>query len=42
MRSRNSGSVCLWKWWDINTVLDETSQEEITLSDLVAGRNEIL
>ena len=21
---------CLWKWWDVNTVLDETPQEEIT------------
>jgi hypothetical protein len=20
--------VCLWKWWDINIVLDETPQEE--------------
>ena len=21
---------CLWKWWDVNIVLDETTQEEIT------------
>ena len=21
---------CLWKWWDVNIVLDETPQEEIT------------
>ena len=22
--------LCLWKWWDVNIVLDETPQEEIT------------
>jgi len=21
---------CLWKWWDVNIVLDETPQEDIT------------
>ena len=21
---------CLWKWWDVNIVFDETPQEEIT------------
>jgi len=26
---------CFWMWWDVNIVLDEMSQEEITLSGLV-------